>query len=102
MRDLLLAPWQAQHRAMMARTWPMVEALRLRRGFGPGRLTRSAASHSALLRALSARNAVKAASLRDASSRNATAGLLARAIAVGGRDEAGPVSGPAGQRRRSR
>lgn len=100
MRDLLLAARQAQRRAMMARTWPMVEGLR--RGFGPGRLTRSAASHSALLRALSARNAVKAASLRDASSRNAMAGLLARAIAVGGRDEAGPVSGPAGQRRRSR
>jgi DNA-binding GntR family transcriptional regulator len=68
--------------AVMSRTWSMVEALRLRLGFGPERLARSAASHAALLRALRARNAAKATSLAVASSDNAMADLLARAMAA--------------------
>lgn len=68
--------------AVMARTWSMVESLRLRLGFGPGRLARSAASHAALLRALRARDAVKATALAVASSDNAMADLLARAMAA--------------------
>jgi DNA-binding GntR family transcriptional regulator len=69
--------------AVLARTWAMVEALRLRLGFGPGRLARSAASHRALLRALRARDGARAASLAVASSNNAMADLLARALAAG-------------------
>lgn len=68
--------------SVMARTWSMVEALRLRLGFGPGRLARSAASHTALLRALRARDAAKATALVVASSENAMADLLARAMAA--------------------
>jgi DNA-binding GntR family transcriptional regulator len=79
----LVAPARNPDAALvMSRTWSMVEALRLRLGFGPGRLARSAASHEALLRALRARDAARAVSLAVASSDNAMADLLARAMAA--------------------
>lgn len=84
--------------SVMARTWSMVEALRLRLGFGPGRLARSAASHSALLRALSARDAAKAAALLEASSRNAMADLLARAMAANGGEAVSEEEAPMNRR----
>lgn len=69
--------------AVMARSWALVEALRLRLGFGPGRLARSVESHRALLAALRARDAAKATALMVASSDNAMADLLERAMARG-------------------
>jgi DNA-binding GntR family transcriptional regulator len=69
--------------AVMARSWALVEALRLRLGFGPGRLVRSVESHRALLRALRARDAARATALMVASSDNAMADLLERAMASG-------------------
>lgn len=67
--------------AVMTRSWALVEALRLRLGFGPGRLARSVESHKALLAALRARDAARATRLAVDSSDNAMADLLARAIA---------------------
>ncbi|WP_439549246.1 GntR family transcriptional regulator [Falsiroseomonas sp.] len=68
--------------AVMARSWALVEALRFRLGFGPGRLARSVESHRALLAALRARDAAAAAALMVASSDNAMADLLERALAA--------------------
>jgi DNA-binding GntR family transcriptional regulator len=65
--------------AVMERSWALVEALRLRLGFGPGRLARSVESHRALLAALRARDARAATALAVASSDAAMADLLARA-----------------------
>lgn len=67
--------------SVMARSWALVEALRFRLGFGPGRLARSVESHRALLAALRARDAAKATALMVASSDNAMADLLERALA---------------------
>lgn len=67
--------------AVMARSWALVEALRLRLGFGPGRLARSVESHRAVLAALRARDGAKATALMVASSDNAMADLLERALA---------------------
>jgi DNA-binding GntR family transcriptional regulator len=67
--------------AVMARSWALVEALRLRLGFGPGRLVRSVESHRALLKALRARDAARATALMVASSDNAMVDLLERAMA---------------------
>jgi DNA-binding GntR family transcriptional regulator len=69
---------------VMERSWALVEALRLRLGFGPGRLGRSVDSHRALLAALRRRDAVEATRLTVASSDNAMADLLARAAAPAG------------------
>jgi DNA-binding GntR family transcriptional regulator len=74
--------------AVMARSWALVEALRLRLGFGPGRLARSVESHRALLAALRARDAAKATALMVASSDNAMADLFERAMARA--DQASP------------
>lgn len=68
--------------SVMARSWALVEALRLRLGFGPGRLQRSVESHRALLAALRARDAARATALAVASSDNAMADLLERALAA--------------------
>lgn len=65
--------------AVMERTWALVEALRLRLGFGPGRLRRAVAGHRALLAALRRRDAAEATRLAVASSDNAMADLLSRA-----------------------
>jgi len=67
--------------AVMDRSWALVEALRLRLGFGPGRLARSAESHRALLAAIRQRDAVAATALAVTSSDNAMADLLERAAA---------------------
>lgn len=66
--------------SVMARSWALVEATRLRLGFGPGRLSRSVESHRALLTALRARDGRGAAGLMVASSENAMADLLERAL----------------------
>jgi len=66
--------------SVMARTWALVEATRLRLGFGPGRLSRSVESHRALLAALRARDGKRATALMVASSDNAMADLLERAL----------------------
>jgi DNA-binding GntR family transcriptional regulator len=68
--------------AVMLRSWALVEALRLRLGFGPGRLARSVDSHRALLAALRRRDAEAATRLAIASSDNAMADLLQRAMAA--------------------
>lgn len=65
--------------SVMTRSWALVEALRFRLGFGPGRLARSVESHVALLAALRARDAASATALMVASSDNAMADLLERA-----------------------
>lgn len=70
--------------AVMDRTWALVEALRLRLGFGPGRLDRAVRGHRALLAALRRRDAAKATALAVASSDNAMADLLARSGAPDG------------------
>lgn len=64
--------------AVMERTWALVEALRLRLGFGPGRLHRAVEGHRALLAALRRRDAAEATRLAVTSSDNAMADLLAR------------------------
>jgi DNA-binding GntR family transcriptional regulator len=68
--------------AVMERTWALVEALRLRLGFGPGRLHRAVEGHRALLAALRRRDAAEATRLAVTSSDNAMADLLARAEAA--------------------
>jgi DNA-binding GntR family transcriptional regulator len=68
--------------AVMSRTWALVEALRLRLGFGPGRLVRSGDNHRAILAALRARDPAKATKLAVTSSDNAMADLLERALAI--------------------
>ncbi|WP_439578835.1 GntR family transcriptional regulator [Elioraea sp.] len=68
--------------AVMERTWALVEALRLRLGFGPGRLDRAVEGHRALLAALRRRDAATATALAVTSSDNAMADLLARAEAT--------------------
>lgn len=65
--------------AVMERTWALVEALRLRLGFGPGRLHRAVEGHRALLAALRRRDAAEATRLAVTSSDNAMADLLSRA-----------------------
>jgi DNA-binding GntR family transcriptional regulator len=80
-RALLAIARNPDAAAVMARSWALVEALRLRLGFGPGRLARSAESHRALLAALRARDAKAATKLMVASSDNAMADLLERALA---------------------
>lgn len=45
---------------VLERTWPLVEALRRRHGFGPERLAEAMASHRVLLAALRARDAAAA------------------------------------------
>jgi DNA-binding GntR family transcriptional regulator len=82
-RTLLAIARNPDAAAVMARTWALVEALRLRLGFGPGRLARSVESHRALLAALRARDAAKATTLAVTSSDNAMADLLDRAMARG-------------------
>ena len=69
---------------VMERSWALVEALRLRLGFGPGRLGRSVDSHRALLAALRRRDAAEATQLAVTSSDNAMADLLARVAAPAG------------------
>jgi DNA-binding GntR family transcriptional regulator len=71
--------------AVMSRSWALVEALRLRLGFGPGRLARSVESHRALLVAIRRRDAAAATALAVASSDQAMEDLLHRA----GGDKAG-------------
>jgi DNA-binding GntR family transcriptional regulator len=83
--------------AVMARSWALVEALRLRLGFGPGRLQRSVESHRALLAALRARDAVRATSLAVASSDNAMADLLERALAATMPPTRAPETQPGGR-----
>jgi DNA-binding GntR family transcriptional regulator len=68
--------------AVMERSWALVEALRLRLGFGPGRLGRAVESHRALLAALRRRDAARATALAVASSDNAMADLLRLALAA--------------------
>lgn len=80
-RALLALARNPDAAAVMARSWALVEALRLRLGFGPGRLARSVESHRALLAALRARDAAKATRLAVTSSDNAMADLLALAMA---------------------
>ncbi|WP_170985241.1 GntR family transcriptional regulator [Roseomonas sp. AR75] len=80
-RALLALARNPDAAAVMDRSWALVEALRLRLGFGPGRLARSAESHRALLAALRARDAKTATKLMIASSDNAMADLLERALA---------------------
>jgi DNA-binding GntR family transcriptional regulator len=80
-RALLAIARNPDAAAVMARSWALVEALRLRLGFGPGRLARSVESHRALLAALRARDAERATRLMVASSDNAMADLLERALA---------------------
>lgn len=82
-RALFAAARNPDAAAVMQRSWALVEALRLRLGFSPGRLERSVESHRALLVALRARDAVTAAALAVASSDAAMADLLARAAAHG-------------------
>lgn len=65
--------------AVMQRSWALVEALRLRLGFGPDRLRQSVESHQALLAALRRRDAMVAIDLAVASSDQAMADVLARA-----------------------
>lgn len=65
--------------AVMERTWALVEALRLRLGFGPGRLNRAVEGHRALLAALRRRDAAAATERAVTSSDNAMADLLGRA-----------------------
>jgi DNA-binding GntR family transcriptional regulator len=79
-RDLLALARNPDAAAVMARSWALVEALRFRLGFGPGRLARSVESHRALLAALRARDAAAATALMVASSDNAMADLLERAL----------------------
>jgi DNA-binding GntR family transcriptional regulator len=79
-RALLALARNPDAAAVMDRSWALVEALRLRLGFGPGRLARSVESHRALLAALRARDAAKATKLMVASSDNAMADLLERAL----------------------
>jgi DNA-binding GntR family transcriptional regulator len=78
-RTLFAAARNPDAAAVMERSWALVEALRLRLGFGPGRLARSVESHRALLAALRARNAAAATALAVASSDAAMTDLLARA-----------------------
>lgn len=81
-RTLLAAARNRDAAAVMERSWALVEALRLRLGFGPGRLARSVESHRALLAALRRRDATGATELAIASSDNAMADLLALAMAA--------------------
>jgi DNA-binding GntR family transcriptional regulator len=81
-RALLALARNPDAAAVMDRSWALVEALRLRLGFGPGRLARSVESHRALLAALRARDAKTATRLMIASSDNAMADLLERAMAA--------------------
>ncbi len=93
-RTLLAAARNRDAVSVMERSWALVEALRLRLGFGPGRLARSAESHRALIGALRRRDATGATELAVASSDNAMADLLALAMASPARtpDEARPRS----------
>ncbi len=61
---------------VMDRTWVLVDALRLRFGFGPGRLAESCRQHRAMLRALRRRDAAAATSLFQSSSDAAMHDLL--------------------------
>lgn len=91
--------------AVMDRTWALVEALRLRLGFGPGRLDRAVEGHRALLAALRRRDAERATALAVASSDNAMADLLARHDAPAGLLRSGvgrPSMAKAPRARRSR
>ncbi|MFM2147803.1 MAG: hypothetical protein RLZZ187_109 [Pseudomonadota bacterium] len=81
-RTLLAIARNPDAAAVMARSWALVEALRLRLGFGPDRLSRSAESHRALLAALRTRDAERATTLAVASSDAAMADLLERALAA--------------------
>ena len=67
--------------AVMERSWGLVEALRLRLGFGPGRLARAVVSHRALLDALRRRDAEGATAAALEGSRGAMQDLLALAEA---------------------
>ena len=87
-RALLAIARNPDAAAVMGRSWALVEALRLRLGFGPGRLARSVESHRALLAALRARDAAKATALMVASSDNAMADLLERAMVRGAQTSA--------------
>lgn len=80
-RTLLAAARNRDAVSVMERSWALVEALRLRLGFGPGRLARSVESHRAILAALRRRDATGATELAIASSDNAMADLLALAMA---------------------
>jgi DNA-binding GntR family transcriptional regulator len=82
-RALLAIARNPDAAAVMARSWALVEALRLRLGFGPGRLAQSVESHRALLKALRVRDAAQATALMVASSDNAMADLLERAMGRG-------------------
>jgi len=78
-RDLFAAARNPDAAAVMERSWALVEALRLRLGFGPDRLARSVESHRALLDALRRRDEATATRLAVTSSDAAMADLLARA-----------------------
>jgi DNA-binding GntR family transcriptional regulator len=80
-RALLATARNPDAAAVMERSWALVEALRLRLGFGPGRLACSAASHRELLAAIRQRDTERATALAVASSDAAMADLLARAPA---------------------
>lgn len=63
-------------RDVLERTWPLVEALRRRHGFGPERLAEAMASHRRLLAALRARDAAAATEEAIRSSDRAMEDLL--------------------------
>lgn len=90
-RTLLAAARNRDAARVMERSWALVEALRLRLGFGPGRLARSVESHRALLGALRRRDAPGATALAIASSDNAMADLLALALAAPAQQKAKPA-----------
>ncbi len=86
-RALLAIARNPDAAAVMVRSWALVEALRLRLGFGPGRLRRSVQSHRALLAAIRRRDGQKATELAVTSSDNAMADLLERALAQDGQPQ---------------
>ncbi|MGG5822116.1 GntR family transcriptional regulator [Falsiroseomonas sp. HW251] len=75
-RALLALARNPDAAAVMERTWGLVEALRLRLGFGPGRLARAVMSHHALLDALRRRDADTATAAALEASRGAMQDLL--------------------------
>jgi DNA-binding GntR family transcriptional regulator len=78
-RALLALARNPDAAAVMERTWGLVEALRFRLGFGPGRMARAVMSHQALLGALRRRDAEAATEAALEASRGAMEDLLALA-----------------------
>ncbi|WP_426954131.1 GntR family transcriptional regulator [Muricoccus radiodurans] len=80
---------------VLDRTWPLVDALRRRHGFGQERLAGSIASHRVLLIALRARDVAAATAESVRSSNHAMNDLLAlEAVAVPLNESKGPVRHP--------